>query len=95
MVNEFHGDPDREAVWNLRLYVAGQTPRSLLAFVNLKRICEEHLAGHYQIDVVDLAKNPELAAGDGIFAIPSLVRRLPEPVKQERNFLPGTVVDLQ
>ncbi len=73
--------PDRE-VWNLRLYVAGQTIRSLKAFENLKRICEEHLAGKYHIEVVDLLENPRLARGDQILAIPTLVRKLPEPVRK-------------
>jgi len=68
--------------WNLRLYVAGQTPKSLQAFANLKRICEEHLAGKYQIEVIDLFKNPQLAKGDQILALPTLVRRLPEPVRR-------------
>jgi len=66
----------------LRLYVAGQTPRSIAAFANLKRICEEHLAGRYQIEVVDLIQNPQLAKGDQILAVPTLVRRLPEPVRK-------------
>jgi len=64
----------------LRLYVAGQTPKSMAAFANLKKICEEHLAGRYQIEVIDLLENPRLAAGDQILAIPTLVRKLPEPV---------------
>ena len=68
--------------WHLRLYVAGHTPRSLAAMVNLKKICEEHLAGQYLIEVIDLVKNPQLAAGDQIFAIPTLVRTLPEPIKR-------------
>jgi circadian clock protein KaiB len=72
----------RESIWELRLYVAGQTEKSLLAFANLKRICEEHLGGRYQIEVVDLMKNPELAKGDQIFALPTLVRKLPEPVRK-------------
>jgi circadian clock protein KaiB len=66
----------------LRLYVAGQTPRSITAFANLKRICEEYLAGRYQIEVIDLIQNPQLARGDQIFAVPTLVRRLPEPVRR-------------
>jgi circadian clock protein KaiB len=69
-------------VWDLRLYVAGQTARSLQAFANLKRICEEHMAGQYRIEVIDLLENPQLAAGDQIFAIPTLVRKLPEPVRK-------------
>jgi circadian clock protein KaiB len=68
--------------WNLRLYVAGQTPRSLAAFANLKRMCEEHLAGRYTIEVVDLLKDPQLAAGDQILAIPTLVRKIPQPIKK-------------
>ena len=72
----------RQPTWELRLYVAGQTAKSLQAFANLKRICEEHLGGKYKIEVVDLMKNPELAKGDQIFAIPTLVRKLPEPVRK-------------
>ena len=68
--------------WELRLYVAGQTARSLLAFANLKRICEEHVAGKYDIEVIDLLKNPQLAEGDQILAIPTLVRKLPQPVRK-------------
>ncbi len=68
--------------WELRLYVAGQTPKSLLAFSNLKKICEEHLAGRYRIEVIDLFENPQLAKGDQIFAIPTLVRKLPQPLKK-------------
>jgi circadian clock protein KaiB len=66
----------------LRLYVAGQTPKSLQAFENLKRICEEHLAGRYQIEVIDLLVNPALARGDQILALPAVVRQLPPPVKK-------------
>ena len=66
----------------LRLYVAGQTPKSMTAFVNLKKICEEHLAGRYKIQVIDLLENPRLADGDQILAIPTLVRQLPEPVRK-------------
>ena len=68
--------------WILRLYVAGQTPKSLEAFANLKRICEEHMAGQYEIEVIDLLENPQLAAGDQILAIPTLVRKLPPPVRK-------------
>lgn len=71
-----------EEIWNLRLYVAGQTPKSITAFANLKKICEEHLAGKYRIEVIDLLKNPQLAKGNQIVAIPTLVRRLPEPLKK-------------
>lgn len=66
----------------LRLYVAGQTPKSVAAFANLKKICDEHLPGQYKIEVIDLLKEPQLAAGDQILAIPTLVRKLPEPVKK-------------
>lgn len=66
----------------LRLYVAGQTPKSMTAFANLKNICEEHLAGRYTIEVVDLLINPTLARGDQILAVPTLVRKLPEPVRK-------------
>jgi circadian clock protein KaiB len=68
--------------YNLRLYVAGQTPKSITALVNLKKICEEHLVGRYQIEVIDLLEHPQLAAGDQILAVPTLVRRLPEPLKR-------------
>lgn len=70
------------ARWNLRLYVAGQTPRSLSAFKNLKDICEEYLKGQYHIEVVDLMENPTLARGDQILAIPTLVRKLPQPIRK-------------
>ena len=68
--------------YRLRLYVAGQTPRSLSAFTNLKKICDEHLKGRYELEIVDLLQKPQLARGDQILAIPTLVRRLPEPVKK-------------
>ena len=68
--------------WKLRLYVSGQTPKSIEAFSNLKKICEEHLKGQYSIEVVDLSKNPQLARGDQILARPTLVRRLPPPMKK-------------
>jgi circadian clock protein KaiB len=71
-----------EKNWQLRLYVAGQTPKSIAAFANLKRICEEHLEGKYSIEVVDLLVNPQLARGDQILAVPTLVRKLPEPMKK-------------
>jgi circadian clock protein KaiB len=71
-----------EETWALRLYVAGQSPKSVAAFANLKRICEEHLAGRYTIEVVDLLQHPQLAAGDQILAIPTLVRKLPEPLRR-------------
>jgi circadian clock protein KaiB len=69
-------------MWHLRLYVAGQTPKSITAFANLKKICEEHLKGKYTIEVVDLVENPRLAKGDQIFAIPTLVRKLPVPIRK-------------
>ena len=68
--------------WNLRLYTAGQSPKSLAALANLKRVCEEHLAGRYSIEVIDLLKNPRLAKDDQIVAIPTLVRKLPEPLRR-------------
>ncbi len=68
--------------WELRLYVAGQTSKSMAAFSNLKKLCEEHLQGQYRIEVIDLLENPALAKGDQIFAIPTLVRKLPEPIKK-------------
>lgn len=74
--------PARPKQWLLRLYVAGRTARAEAALNNLERICEEHLAGRYEIEVVDLIKRPQLAKGDQIVALPTLVRRLPPPVKQ-------------
>jgi len=71
-----------KSIWQLRLYVAGHTPKSMTALTNLKSICEEHLHGIYELEVVDLIKQPQLASGDQIFAIPTLVRRLPSPVKK-------------
>ena len=70
------------AEWQLRLYVAGQTAKSTAAFENLKRVCETHLAGRYTIEVVDLLVNPRLAAGDQILAVPTLVRKFPEPIRK-------------
>jgi circadian clock protein KaiB len=68
--------------WNLRLYVAGQTPRSLTAFKNLKEICEEYLKDKYHLEVIDLMENPTLARGDQILAVPTLVRKLPQPIRK-------------
>lgn len=68
--------------WQLRLYVAGQTPKAIAAFSNLKRICEEHLAGKYRIEIIDLLKDPALAQGDQILAVPTLVRNLPQPIRK-------------
>lgn len=81
--DQIHLPNDSEPVeWELRLYVAGQTPKSLAAFANLKKICEEHLAGKYRIEVIDLLENPQLGRGDQILAIPTLVRKLPTPIKK-------------
>jgi circadian clock protein KaiB len=68
--------------WELRLYVAGQTPRAVAAFANLKKICEEHMKNRYRIEIIDLLKNPQLAKGDQILAVPTLVRKLPAPVRK-------------
>ena len=75
-------EPVEDGTYSLRLYVAGQTPKSIAAFANLKKHCEEYLAGRYKIEVIDLVKNPQLAAGDQIFALPTLVRKLPAPLKR-------------
>ena len=74
--------PSEDKAYRLRLYVAGQTPKSVQALKNLKQICEEHLQGRYEIEVIDLLENPQLAKGDQILALPTLVRRLPEPIKK-------------
>jgi circadian clock protein KaiB len=71
-----------QKAYRLRLYVAGKTPKSVLAFTNLKQICEDHLQDRYEIEIVDLLENPQLAQGDQILAVPTLVRRLPEPIKK-------------
>jgi len=79
------GEPrfkQKSPVWELRLYVAGRSRKSVTAFGNLRRICEEHLRGKYRIEVIDLLKNPLLARGDQILAVPTLVRKLPEPMKK-------------
>ena len=90
MTNNSNLDEAEECeIWELRLYVAGQTPKSIEAFSNLKRICETHLEGKYCIEVIDLVENPGLAKGDQIFALPTLVRKLPEPVKK----IIGTLAD--
>ena len=68
--------------WQLRLYVAGATAKSVAALANLRRLCEEHLAGRYEIEVIDLLVNPKLAAGDQILAVPTLVRKFPEPIRK-------------
>ena len=85
-------------VWELRLYVAGKTPKSVAAFENLKTLCEEHLPGKYQIEVVDLLAHPQLAKGDQIFAIPTLVRKLPQPIRKvigDLSNVERTLVGLQ
>ena len=74
--------PQSPETWMLRLYVAGMTPRAVAALNNLKKMCEEHLAGRYEIEVVDLLVNPKLAVGDQIIAVPTLVRKLPPPMKK-------------
>ena len=73
---------DSTEFWNMRLYVAGQTPKSLRALANLKQICEEYLAGKCHIEIIDLLENPQLASTDQILAIPTLIRKLPEPVRK-------------
>jgi len=80
-----------EEVWDLRLYVAGHTPKSIAAFDNLKKICEEHLKGKYHIEVIDLLKNPQLAKGDQIVAVPTLVRELPQPIRKIIGDLSNTL----
>lgn len=82
-MGELENQPtDANELWELRLYVAGQTAKSVAAFANLKKVCEEHLAGKYRIEVIDLLVNPQLARGDQIVAIPTLVRKLPEPIRK-------------
>ena len=81
-MNSQQTDPKNPRAFELRLYVAGQNAKSLAAFANLRRICETHLAGQYRIEIIDLLKTPQLAAGDQILALPTLVRRLPEPIKK-------------
>jgi len=75
-------DDNESPIWELRLYVAGQTPKCLAALANLKRICDEHLPGRYQLEVIDLLENPKLAREDNILAIPTLVRKLPTPLRK-------------
>lgn len=78
--NSSRRTPSKE--WELRLYIAGKTPRAIRALENLQRICADHLAGRYRIEIIDLLENPRLAKGDQIVAVPTLVRRLPEPVRK-------------
>jgi circadian clock protein KaiB len=73
---------DKEETWELRLYVAGKTVKSVMALKNLRKYCEEHLQGKYQIEIIDLFEQPQLAEGDQIFAIPTLVRKFPEPIRK-------------
>jgi circadian clock protein KaiB len=75
-------DHAADVEWELRLYVAGNTPSSIAAFSNLKQICETHMGGRYRIEIIDLLRSPQLAGGDQIIAIPTLVRRLPIPIKK-------------
>ena len=75
-------DRDPDETWELRLYVAGQTPKSVAALANLRRYCAQHLAGRYQLEVIDLLANPQLAEGDQILAIPTLVRKVPVPIRK-------------
>jgi circadian clock protein KaiB len=82
MTTTFPKKTRKRAEWQLRLYVAGQTKKSIAAFANLKQICETHLAGRYEIEVIDLIETPTLAANDQILAIPTLVRKLPSPLKK-------------
>ena len=81
-MNEHKHEETDGKVWNLRLYIAGDSPKSRLALANLERMCERHLPGRYKIDVIDLVKTPELAKAHQILAIPTLVREVPEPIKR-------------
>ena len=85
MTESFSGGEPSSAggeVFDLRLYVAGQTPKSVRAVENLRRVCDEHLSGRYRVEVIDLLVNPALARGDEIIAVPTLVRKLPEPIRK-------------
>lgn len=82
VVEEAHGPRETTERWYLRLYVAGRTPKCVKAIENLGRFCEEYMAGRYEIEVVDLLENPRLARDDQIVAIPTLVRKLPEPLRK-------------
>ena len=81
-VSQNRSSADGADRWDLRLYVAGQTPKAIAAFANLQKLCDEHLGVRYSIEVVDLLKDPQLARGDEIVAVPTLVRRLPQPVRK-------------
>jgi circadian clock protein KaiB len=92
------GEEGDSAVWQLRLYVAGESPKSLEAYFNLKKLCEEHLAGRYEIEVIDLVEQPALARSHDILAIPTLVRRLPHPLRKiigDLSNTQGVLVGLQ
>ena len=96
-LDELTGSPNADE-WNLRLYVAGKTSKSVAAFENLSKLCEEHLPGKYHIEVVDLLVHPQLAKGDQIIAIPTLVRKLPEPIRKvigDLSNVERTLVGLQ
>jgi circadian clock protein KaiB len=81
-INPDGNAPDGAPMYDLRLYVAGQSPRSVRALANLRQVCDEHLAGRYRVEVIDLLVNPTLARGDEIVAVPTLVRKLPEPIRK-------------
>jgi circadian clock protein KaiB len=85
-----NGNGDGDGSWHLRLYVAGHTMKSITALSNLKKICEQHLKGEYSIEVIDLIRNPALAKGDQILAVPTLVRRLPQPMRKILGDLSNT-----
>lgn len=82
MDNQEDLKPDESKLWELRLYVAGQTPKAITAFTNLKKVCEQYLQGQYQIEIIDLLSDPRLAQQDNIFALPTLVRKIPTPLRQ-------------
>ncbi|WP_439555859.1 circadian clock protein KaiB [Dyadobacter sp.] len=82
MISDQVNTEPNEGLWELRLYIAGQTPRSVAALTNLKKYCEEHLKGKYTIEVIDLLQQPQLAEGDQILAIPTLVKKVPEPIRK-------------
>ena len=82
MDNQKDLKPGEPKLWELRLYVAGQTPKAIRAFINLKKVCEQYLEGRYQIEVIDLLNDPRLAEQDHILALPALVRKIPRPLKQ-------------
>ena len=81
ITDQFNSEPT-DGLWELRLYIAGQTPRSVAALSNLKKYCEEHLKGKYTIEVIDLLVHPQLAEGDQILAVPTLVKKVPEPIRK-------------